>query len=241
MTTLTDGGRAGVVLVSDSTIEENKWTHVGFVWNGSKRALYIDGKQVSKDVMSLGQLINSYGGLYFGADKKLSSGGFWNGLIDDIRIYNKALNEREIRNLAGITVERNTEGLETGNFDNFNWRSYGNANWLVTSSEKNSGNYSARSDSISDDENSTLEIILDCASGEISFFRKVSSEENCDYLIFYIDGIEKGKWSGEQDWAKVSYSVTVGTHTFTWTYSKDSTISIGYDSAWIDDIEFPLR
>jgi len=114
MTTLTDGGRAGVVLMSDLTIDENKWTHVGFVWNGSHRALYIDGKQVATDAMPLGKLEHSEGGLHFGTDKNLSSSSFWNGLIDEIRIYNKALNEREIRRLANVGEFKEVEGFETG-------------------------------------------------------------------------------------------------------------------------------
>jgi hypothetical protein len=34
--------------------------------------------------------------------------------------------------------------------------------------------------------------------------------------------------------------VTAGTRTFKWKYSKDGSISKSYDSAWIDDIVFPL-
>jgi len=75
----------------------------------------------------------------------------------------------------------------------------------------------------------------------MSFYRKVSSEDGYDFLRFYIDGVEKGRWSGELDWQKVSYSVGEGTHTFTWTYLKDESESRGYDSAWIDDVEFPVR
>ena len=66
--------------------------------------------------------------------------------------------------------------------------------------------------------------------------RKVSSESSCDNLIFYIDGVEKGKWSGEEDWSEISYSTTPGTHTFKWEYKKDWSISEGEDAAWIDDI-----
>ena len=44
----------------------------------------------------------------------------------------------------------------------------------------------------------------------------------------------------EADWTEVSFDVTAGTRTFTWTYSKDSSVSRGDDTAWIDDIEFPI-
>jgi hypothetical protein len=59
-------------------------------------------------------------------------------------------------------------------------------------------------------------------------------------LKFYIDGVEKGKWSGEKNWAVAFFSVTAGTRTFEWTYSKDGSESVGDDIAWIDDIAFPI-
>jgi len=43
-----------------------------------------------------------------------------------------------------------------------------------------------------------------------------------------------------KDWDAVTFPVTAGTRTFEWTYSKDGSISKGSDTAWIDDIIFPL-
>ena len=105
--------------------------------------------------------------------------------------------------------------------------------------KKNSGTYSAQAGFIEHDESSTLRVTLDCSSGNISFYRKVSSEGGCDYLKFYIDGVEHGKWSGEEDWAEVSFGVTTGRRTFEWSYSKDSSVTDGDDTAWIDDVTFP--
>jgi hypothetical protein len=132
------------------------------------------------------------------------------------------------------------EGFETGDFSKFPWEHYGDSRWTINSAQKNSGNYSAQAGSISDDEYTTLEITLNCASGNITFYRKVSSESGCDYLEFYSNGVRKDKWSGEEDWAKVSFPVAAGIRTFEWTYSKDNSTSDGYDTAWIDDIVFPL-
>ena len=52
---------------------------------------------------------------------------------------------------------------------------------------------------------------------------------------------EKDEWSGTEDWAEVSFAVTEGSRTFEWTYTKDSSASDGEDTAWIDDIVFPIR
>ncbi|MHC4509391.1 MAG: hypothetical protein ACYTAO_10610 [Planctomycetota bacterium] len=133
------------------------------------------------------------------------------------------------------------EGFETGNFGEFDWTSYGDQGWAVTSGQSHSGAYSARAGSIGDDESSTLEVTLDCISGQISFYCKVSSESGFDYLRFYIDGEEQEKWSGEESWTEVSFIVTEGRRTFRWEYSKDGSASDGDDTAWIDDIAFPVN
>jgi hypothetical protein len=52
--------------------------------------------------------------------------------------------------------------------------------------------------------------------------------------------VEKGAWSGEEDWSEVSFPVDEGIRTFEWTYSKDGSDSEGDDTAWIDDIVFPV-
>ncbi len=77
------------------------------------------------------------------------------------------------------------------------------------------------------------------ADDSISFYRRVSSEPDFDFLHFYIDDILQGSWSGETTWGRVVYPVTAGTHTFKWIYVKDIFMSMGLDKAWIDYIEFP--
>jgi hypothetical protein len=80
-------------------------------------------------------------------------------------------------------------------------------------------------------------------AGDISFFRKVSCEDaggdNHDYLAFYIDDTEQGRWDGEQDWEQLSYNITEGYHRLRWTYIKNNSLSAGLDAAFIDNISFP--
>lgn len=132
------------------------------------------------------------------------------------------------------------EDFETNDFSQFPWNSYGDKSWETTRSERHSGFFSARSGSIEDGESSTLEISLDCVSGYITFYRKVSSELRWDYLMFKIDGVEQESWSGDEDWAEISFPVDEGIRTFEWTYSKDNSVSEGDDAAWIDDIVFSI-
>ncbi len=146
--------------------------------------------------------------------------------------------------LSGVEVPEGymgyKEDFETGDFNTFPWEHYGDRSWTVTSWESYSGTYSAEAGTIDHDESTALNVTLDCVSGDITFYCKVSSESSFDYLKFYIDGVEKGNWSGTEDWAEVSFPVSAGTRTFEWTYSKDSSASQGEDTAWIDDIVFPI-
>jgi hypothetical protein len=58
-------------------------------------------------------------------------------------------------------------------------------------------------------------------AGTVSFFWRGSSEEDFDYLEFYVDGVRKDRISGSVDWQLKSYSVTgTGTHSLLWQYTK---------------------
>ncbi|MEC9158816.1 MAG: T9SS type A sorting domain-containing protein [Bacteroidota bacterium] len=70
--------------------------------------------------------------------------------------------------------------------------------------------------------------------------KKVSSESGYDFLKFYIDNVEMGIWSGEDDWSLETYNVLPGNHQFKWEYEKDYSVSSGADAAWIDDVVFPI-
>ena len=76
-------------LVSETWITDGNWHHIGCVWDGSHRTLYVDDVVVAEDVQK--NLAGSNNGLYIGADKNLGAGTFFSGLIDDVRIYNVAL------------------------------------------------------------------------------------------------------------------------------------------------------
>ena len=137
--------------------------------------------------------------------------------------------------VVGVSVE----DFETGDFSQFEWDFGGNANWQI-SGDSQEGNYAAQSGDINDEQVSEMIISMETtAAGEISFFRKVSSENSYDYLRFYIDGTQKDSWSGEQNWAEVSYAVSAGYHTFKWAFEKDYSVSNGSDCGWVDFIEFP--
>lgn len=142
----------------------------------------------------------------------------------------------EINLAVGISIE----DFETGDFSQYDWETSGNANWAVTNGEAFEGIYSAKSGSIGNNSQTTLEITLDVvADGEISFYLKVSSEPDYDYLNFYIDDQLEEQWAGEVNWTEVVYSVNQGERTFKWVYQKDQSVANGQDCGWIDYITFP--
>jgi hypothetical protein len=137
------------------------------------------------------------------------------------------------------------EDFETGNYNKFPWYLGGNGLFYVDQWEHYEGNYCTRSGWIYDNQESTLNLNVQVLqNGKISFYRKVSCENdpngtNYDYLGFYIDNVEMGRWDGSLDWTKETYNVTQGYHTFKWVYHKDYSVSWGSDCAWVDFITFP--
>lgn len=129
-----------------------------------------------------------------------------------------------------------SEGFEAGRFSVPDWRHSGHSSWQVDSQEVHGGQYAARSGVIADAESSTLSLTLDKPFDRISFYCKVSSESGWDYLIFTIDGVERNRWSGEEDWTQYVYAISPGRHTFAWRYLKDDSGSKGSDCVWIDDL-----
>jgi hypothetical protein len=132
------------------------------------------------------------------------------------------------------------ENWETGNTNEFPWGTSGNADWYIDSTTMHEGNYAIKSGDISHNEESVLSLTGTVATaGNISFYKKISSEVGYDYLRFYIDSIEVAEWAGELDWAEHNFPVSAGLHSFEWKYEKDQSVSHGDDAAWVDYIVFP--
>lgn len=90
MTELKCTGRSAGHLYSETVITDGQWHRIGLVWDGSHRTLYVDGVAVAEDTQP--GLESSQMGLYIGVGKNYDAGTFFSGLIDDIRIYNRAVN-----------------------------------------------------------------------------------------------------------------------------------------------------
>jgi len=89
MTELQGTGRDAATLLSQTVITDGNWHRIGFIWDGSQQILYVDDVEVATGTQST--LAGSTGGLHIGAGKNLDAASFFSGLIDDVRIYNRAL------------------------------------------------------------------------------------------------------------------------------------------------------
>jgi hypothetical protein len=88
-TDLKSSGKDGRSLTSDAYLLDDQWHRVAMVWDGTNRSLYADGAEVAKDTQS--NLAASNGNLQIGCGKSVAPTTFWSGLIDDVRIYNRAV------------------------------------------------------------------------------------------------------------------------------------------------------
>jgi hypothetical protein len=88
-TELKSAGRLGSSLCSQTTITDGDWHRVALVCDGSNRILYVDDVPAAQDVQT--NLTGASGNLLIGAGSTLAPGAFWSGLIDDVRMYNRAV------------------------------------------------------------------------------------------------------------------------------------------------------
>jgi len=141
-------------------------------------------------------------------------------------------------------VDEATETFEAGSLRlgrPFYWETSGEHPWIVTDREVSTGAFSAASADIEDGASTVLQVTFDQVSAApLSFSYRVSSESGFDYLRFAIDGDSVSAWSGNTGWDVFSIELAAGTHTATWTYRKDGSLSVGADRAWVDDVFFPV-
>ncbi|MHC4567546.1 MAG: LamG-like jellyroll fold domain-containing protein [Planctomycetota bacterium] len=108
MNTSPAGAATGTMPVDDGT-----WHHVAGAYDGTEYRLYIDGR-MNVSVASSGELKGAATAYYacIGAHYKRSDGApknFFNGLIDDVRIYDRVLSEEEVLAITGFAGNKAVE------------------------------------------------------------------------------------------------------------------------------------
>jgi len=102
------GGGTENWVVPDFTASTD-WQHIAAVYDGSERMLYVDGQFVGALETTIDLVTDGDDPLLFGAVDAPCCGGliqFFNGALDDIRIYDYALKAGEVAWLVeGVVVE----------------------------------------------------------------------------------------------------------------------------------------
>jgi hypothetical protein len=77
-----------------AAIALNTWTHVALTYDGATLRMFVNGVQVSTHAQT-GSVIVAPGALRIGGDSVW--GEYFKGLIDEVRVYNRALSAAEIQ------------------------------------------------------------------------------------------------------------------------------------------------
>ena len=141
---------------------------------------------------------------------------------------------------CGLPGSEIVEPFETGDFSLFDWQIDPTYPWTITTYQPYEGTYCMKSGGAGVNNvvsNMTVTVNIP-ADGEMSFFGKISCESNWDYGYFYIDGVQKGSYTGAGSWGEKTFDITAGDHTFMWQYTKDGSVNSNDDCFYVDYITF---
>jgi hypothetical protein len=156
-------------------------------------------------------------------------------------IYHVISGGYDVQQTYASTIGLIVEDWETGDMGQYSWQTGGNGTWAVSTQNPFEGLYCAKSGAIGNNQSTWISLEYEVFTDDvISFMYKVSSEDDYDFLKFYINNNLQDSWSGEEGWAEAEYPVTAGVHTFKWVYGKDYSVIGGSDCAWIDYILLPV-
>jgi hypothetical protein len=90
-------GTSGNYLYSTTPVDDGQWHHIAAVYDGATFSIYVDGEPDGSEA-STGQIASSTYSVYIGENSQ-ATGRHWNGLIDDLMIFNSVLTQEEIRRI----------------------------------------------------------------------------------------------------------------------------------------------
>ena len=94
---------AGAPDTPSGSISWDVWNYVVITNDGTTAKTYINGVEKASGA-TVGPLIANSTTFYFGRNLDGSSGHYFNGLIDEVIIFNRALTENEIQQLYGLNL-----------------------------------------------------------------------------------------------------------------------------------------
>src|SRR5205085_1839255 len=81
-------------ILGSSGVPLNTWTHLAATYDGNVLALYVNGTQVATQIVA-GAITTTTGALRIGGNNIW--GEWFSGLIDEVRVYNRALTAAQIQ------------------------------------------------------------------------------------------------------------------------------------------------
>jgi hypothetical protein len=120
---------------------------------------------------------------------------------------------------------------------NIAWSTAGDANWARASDQAHTGTWSLKSGDISDGGETNLFVTVPTGANTLSFWYRIDSEAVFDQLgVFTAEGLQLFA-SGSVGWTLATIDVT-GSTQVTFSYQKDSSVTVGGDAVWVDDLRF---
>ncbi len=112
------------------------------------------------------------------------------------------------------------------------------ANFIPSNAQAANGAYSFANEDIGDYQWAGVVWEITSEDGNLSFDLKTSTESGWDYFLVYLDSNLAYYLSGENDWQTVQIPVSAGAHEVLFVYQKDSSVSSGADTVWIDNVSY---
>ena len=136
-------------------------------------------------------------------------------------------------------VNRAVDDFESGSLVKYQWQTSDELDgWTVAQNDVYEGNYSLKSGNVEND-NSVLSLEIEVLeTGQIEFFKKVSSNSSLDELTFYIDGMLQDTWNNS-GWTYESFQLEPGTRELKWIFEKNAVQDYEIQNAWLDLVKLP--
>ncbi len=123
------------------------------------------------------------------------------------------------------------------NATNLTFTTGGEAPWYPQTAASHDGVAAAQSGAAGDYGESWFETGV-TGPGTLSFWWKVSSEQDADSLQLWADNALARELTGERDWEQVTLELGSGWHPLRWRYTKDGSNTNGADAGWVDQVQF---
>jgi hypothetical protein len=130
---------ASLVGTDASNIQGGSWHHIACTYDGTTKKMYIDGNLDASQTATGTLGTSTYNVIIGGTERTDSLERSWNGKIDDVRIYSRALSHSEILTLAGkpssiipVNPALNLKAINAAGQESINYKDFSviASNWL---------------------------------------------------------------------------------------------------------------